>query len=274
MNVKFINKYPILIKPELYQLIGTDSDVFWLINKLMNRADVMQKNCFPSLETLAQETGFSTRKLQDVIKRAIDLKLLRKSMRVDDNNRQTSNLYTITTNLIGFLIFTTADAIYNDFEGSKKQQGGGVQNLPTNYNKTQGTLSTTSDYENFELDETRKMILSSKGFDLALYELELLNWRDYIKTLGKPPTNLTSSFTSWCLNVVAQHTKTNKALDKTKSKEEVYKEGLETGDWSDIWQGDNETVEEFEERVKARQEMTGSRYKKHYTNSASNLVKI
>lgn len=165
------------------------------------------------------------------------------------------------------------------FEGVSTQKSGGiyskVERVSTQKSNNNNTnITTTSDYLNFELDDTRKSILASKGFDLALYELELLNWRDYIKTLQIPPTNLTSSFTNWCLNVVAQHTRTNKALDKTKTKEEIYQESLETGEWSDIWQNDNETVEEFEERVEARQNLTGSRYRKHYTNSISNLVKI
>jgi hypothetical protein len=72
----------------------------------------------------------------------------------------------------------------------------------------------------------------------------------------------------------AKSTSINSFLRDVNRKKEKPKVKDDDSAYADIWQDDNETVEEFEERVKARQEMTGSRYKKHYTNSASNLVKI
>lgn len=84
---------------------------YWLISHLAKRLNVKHE-CWPSNKVLCKETGWHIEKLQKVKKSLIDKNLLSVIERNNNKGGQSSNLYKITTKLIGVYI----EADYFDFE--------------------------------------------------------------------------------------------------------------------------------------------------------------
>lgn len=257
----------IILQPKIFDLVKDSNAFYVLMASITKRASNLDKSCFPSIKTMANDTGFSENTVVKALKYLKEIGIIKVEARFTENGRQTSNWYVINTDLI-----MVAGALKTEIESSKvdkdtppKFAPTPPQNLSTNYKyKLTNTTNSENDFLNFELDDQRKQILETKGFDMELYELELLNWRDYIAKQEAKPTNLTSSFTNWCLNSIKNHTKLKNDLDKTKSKEQIYKENSEATHYVDKYQYDNETIDEFEARVKELEAITGSKYRLHY----------
>lgn len=137
------------------------------------------------------------------------------------------------------------------------------------------TLTISSDFENFELDDTRKQVLAMKGFDLDLYDMELLNWKDYVRGLETPPKNLVSSFTSWCINNIQQHQKLKKGIEDINTKKTSQNRSGEASTGYirptiSKFQYEDETREEFDQRIDNLEQMTGEKYIREYSQGKPN----
>lgn len=100
----------------LSQMEGMTQDLLWLLVKLAGRMSNSNNTCFPSLQTLCEDTGWSKPTVIKYLDQLVVLGLSKKIKRKKENGADTSNLYEVTTTLIGFFQFKPLKAEIMDEE--------------------------------------------------------------------------------------------------------------------------------------------------------------
>lgn len=174
----------IIICPEIFEIKGYNQNHHWLLSKLAMRMNNQTKQCFPSLNKLCEDTGWSKPIVVKAIKECEAMGLVKVVKSKDSKLGNVSNRYLFETDFIK-TVGSLKIELENDTTPSKESIPPLVNNFyypskenDTTPSKENDTLTTSKDIT------TSKENLIKKEKEKNPNSIQKFNAEDYIKSFS------------------------------------------------------------------------------------------